>query len=44
MINIAEYFDITKYLDFKNPMHFYGFLAVIIWLVYALHADLGIIE
>ena len=41
---ILEYFDINKILDFKNALHLYGFIAAIIWLMYILHSDLGILE
>ena len=41
---VLEYFDINNLLDFKNPIHLYGFIAAIIWLMYILHSDLGIME
>jgi len=41
---VLEYFDINNLLDFKNPIHLYGFIAVIIWLMYTLHSDLGVLE
>lgn len=41
---VLEYFDINNLLDFKNPIHLYGFIAAIIGLMYMLHADLGVLE
>jgi hypothetical protein len=41
---VLEYLDINNLLDFKNPIHLYGFIAAIIGLMYILHTDLGILE
>ena len=41
---VLEYFDINNLLDFKNPIHLYGFIALLIGLMYVMHADLGILE
>ena len=41
---LLDYFNINNILDFKNPIHLYGFIAAIIGLMYILHADLGVLE
>jgi hypothetical protein len=41
---VLELFNLNKYLNFNNPLDFYGFIAVLIGIIYVMHSDLGILE
>ena len=41
---VLEIFDLNRYLNFNDPLQFYGFIALLIAFVYMMHSDLGIVE